>query len=152
MTKLQIISAPFPTGKSGSFVSSQRPDNPIVITYMVDPSEINTLHGEVKFKIGAEGPPGHIHGGCQAAVLDELMGSCCWANKHSVVAKKIEVEFLKMLPTQKIYQLLASIEKIDGRKIFVLGQILADGEVYAKSSGLFIILDEEKLQELKGLM
>jgi acyl-CoA thioesterase FadM len=80
------------------------------------------------------------------------MGSCCWANKHPVVAKKIEVEFLKMLPMKKTFNLYASIEKIDGRKVFVHGQILCEGEEYARSTGLFIILDEKKLAELKDLI
>lgn len=152
MTKLQAITPPFPTGKSGSFVSSSRPENPIKINYLVNPDEANTLYGDLEFRSGAEGPPGHIHGGCQAAVLDELMGSCCWANKHPVVAKKIEVEFIKMLPMSKQYKLFAKIEKIEGRKVFVTGQILADEEEYAKGSGLFIILNDSKIEELKKLV
>ncbi|MCB0348244.1 MAG: PaaI family thioesterase, partial [Bdellovibrionales bacterium] len=141
MIKLQTIEPPFPTGKIGSFVSSKRSENPIKITYMVNPEEKNTLYGEVNFLPGAEGPPGHVHGGCQAAVLDETMGSCCWANNLYVVAKKIEVEFIDMLPLTQTYKLVSSIEKIDGRKVFVTAKITIDEKDYAKSTGLFIVLD-----------
>lgn len=152
MSNLQIIKPPFPTGKVGSYVSSTRTENPIRITYLIDKEKTNVLFGEVSFLPGAEGPPGHIHGGCQAAVLDELMGSCCWANKHPVVAKKIEIEFDKMMPLQLTYKLLANIEKIEGRKVYVNAQILIDQTIYAKGSGLFIILDEQKLKDLKNLI
>lgn len=152
MTKLQIIEPPFPTGKAGSFVSSKRQENPILITYMIDPNIKNVLYGDLQFRDGAEGPPGHVHGGCQAAILDEVMGSCCWAHNYTVVARKIDVEFIKMIPIQSTYQVKAQIEKIDGRKIFVSAEILQNNQIFAKSTGIFIVLDENKIQQLKGLM
>lgn len=149
--KLRKIPPPFPTSKAGSFVSSERKDNPIQITYLVNDEEKDCLYGEVHFLTTSEGPPGHAHGGCQAAVLDEMMGSCCWANSHPVVAAKIEVEFKNMLPINSKYKTFSKIAKIEGRKVYVEAKIYDENKIYSISSGIFIMLDQAKIEELKKL-
>jgi acyl-coenzyme A thioesterase PaaI-like protein len=146
---MKQISPPFPTGKIGSFVSSTREENPIRISYWKTDSK-DTLLAKVYFEKFCEGPPGHVHGGCQAAVLDEVMGSSAWAFGHAVVAAKIEIEFLEMIPLESTYWAQGKVLKTEGKKVFLEGKIQSeDGKVYAQSSGLFIVLSEDRLTELK---
>ena len=42
-----------------------------------------------------EGPPMHSHGGLTAAILDEAMGTSCWANKISVMTREMTVKYNK---------------------------------------------------------
>jgi len=42
------------------------------------------MRGSVNFKAGVEGTPGHVHGGCMTAVMNEAMGTCCWLNGKKV--------------------------------------------------------------------
>lgn len=92
------------------------------------------------------GPPGHCHGGIIASILDDAMGK---VNKlHHVIAltREMTVEYLKPVP---LHQLL----RVEGREIEVRGtkhinaaEILnEDGEVLARSRGIFIAIDADKM-------
>jgi len=111
-------------------------------------SQKNELLAQVWFNIATAGPPGHVHGGCQAAVLDEMMGSVGWHHGHGVVAAKIEVEFLEMVPVEKQYSLIGRITSVEKRKIFIEAELFDPKKTYARSTGLFIVLTEEQKQDL----
>jgi uncharacterized protein (TIGR00369 family) len=92
------------------------------------------------------GPPGHCHGGIIASILDDAMGK---VNKlHHVVAltREMTVEYLKPVPLHKPL-------RVEGREIKKLGrthinsaEILNDkDEVLARSKGIFIAIDPEKM-------
>lgn len=107
------------------------------------------LIGKVWWGPGAQGPPGHAHGGSIAAVLDEALGSACWVAGHSVVAAELTTKFKKMLPLERIYTAEAWVESVDGRKIRPRGHIIDDaGHVYAEGRGVFITLDRDKFKTL----
>ena len=55
------------------------------------------VEGHAWFGPGCEGPPGHAHGGSQAAVLDEAMGAVAWINSHSCVAGGFQIKYEQML-------------------------------------------------------
>lgn len=102
------------------------------------------LVGKIWFGPGAQGPPGHAHGGSMAAVLDEALGSACWVAGHAVVAAELNTSFKKMLPLGEVYTAEAWIDETDGRKIYPRGHIIDDqGVVYAEATGLFIEMKPE---------
>jgi acyl-coenzyme A thioesterase PaaI-like protein len=98
------------------------------------------LLARVWFGAGAAGPPGHAHGGAQAAVLDEAMGGCAWMNGHRVLAGEIGVRFERPLPLGTDMAVSARIEAVRGRKVSVRGLIQScDGGVtYACGHGTFL--------------
>jgi len=106
------------------------------------------LVGRVWFGPGAQGPPGHAHGGSMAAVLDEALGSACWVAGHGVVAAELTTSFRELLPLGRVYTAEAWIDHVDGRKIFTKGNIHDDDTVYTEADGLFITLDPEKFRAL----
>lgn len=106
------------------------------------------LSAEVWFNVESAGPPGHVHGGCQAAVLDEMMGSTGWYHGFAVVAAKIEVEFLEMVPVRRQYSLRGKITSTENRKIYIEAELFYAEKIYARSKGLFICLTPEQLQGL----
>lgn len=115
---------------------------------LIKSDEPHELLAEVWFSRKTTGPPGHVHGGCQAAVLDEMMGATGWHHGFGVVAAKIDVEFLDMIPVEKQYQVRGKIVSQDKRKIFIEAEIFAKEKIYAKSKGLFIVLTPEQLAAL----
>ncbi|HEX7675075.1 MAG TPA: PaaI family thioesterase [Bdellovibrio sp.] len=115
---------------------------------LIKSNKHHELLAEVWFSRKSTGPPGHVHGGCQAAVLDEMMGATGWKHGFSVVAAKIEVEFLNMIPVEKQYQVRGQIVSQDKRKIFIEAEIFSKEKIYAKSKGLFIVLTPEQLTTL----
>ncbi len=96
-----------------------------------------------------QGPPGHVHGGAMAAVLDEAMGGACWMNGHRTVAAKISVSFLAMLKLESETTVEAWIESVDRRKIYLRAKMTAEaGQPIAEADGLFIVLRDETLKAL----
>ncbi len=101
------------------------------------------------FGPSTEGPPGHVHGGSLAAVLDEAMGASAWIAGHTVVALKIAVKYRKMLPLGSVTTVEAWVSSVNGRKVLTQGRVFTEaGTVYTESEGLFIHIPPEKFGEM----
>lgn len=97
------------------------------------------LYARVTFGPETEGPPGAVHGGAIAAVLDEAMGAACWLQGHPVLGARIAIDYKRLTPLGFVGEVESWIERIDGRKIFLQAQLRdGDGAVYAVSEGLFV--------------
>ncbi|MGB8833330.1 MAG: PaaI family thioesterase, partial [Candidatus Sulfotelmatobacter sp.] len=92
------------------------------------------------------GPPGHCHGGVIAAILDDAMGK---VNKlHHVVAltREMTVEYLKPVPLHKPLRVEGREVSVYGRQHINSAEILNEkDEVLARSRGIFIAIDPEKM-------
>ena len=142
----KFVAKPYPGDAEGSFVLGTDAD--VLQTVLLKSEVPNELLGCVWFGTKTAGPPGHVHGGCQAAVLDEMMGSTAWHFGNQVVAAKIEVQFMKMVPYERQYNIRGRITEISRRKVSVEAELFDDENIYAKSSGLFVILKDESLKKL----
>jgi uncharacterized protein (TIGR00369 family) len=100
------------------------------------------------FRLGKRytGPPGHCHGGIIATILDDAMGK---VNKlRSVVAltKKMTVEYLKPVPLHTLLLVEGREVAVRGRQHINMAEIFNEkGEVLARSRGVFIAVDAEKM-------
>ena len=93
-----------------------------------------------------QGPPGHAHGGIVATILDEAMGKVNKLRHVIALTKKMDVEYLKPVPLNKPLTIVGFEKSVDGRKHLNGAEIRnADGEVLAKSEGLFIAIDPAKM-------
>jgi uncharacterized protein (TIGR00369 family) len=92
------------------------------------------------------GPPGHTHGGVIACILDDAMGK---VNKlHHVVAltREMTIEYLKPVPLHKPLRVEGRELSVQGRQHINTAEILNDkNEVLARSRGIFIAIDPEKM-------
>jgi len=105
--------------------------------------------GRAWFGPHAEGPPGYVHGGAMAALLDEAMGLCCWVAGHRVLAKELTVGFRRPLPLLTTVTLECPITAVDGRAVTTSGRLLLPGgEVAAEARGTFATLPAERLARL----
>jgi acyl-coenzyme A thioesterase PaaI-like protein len=111
--------------------------------------EDGILWGRVWFGPGAEGPPGHAHGGAQAAVIDELLGGAVWVFGHRVVALNLQTDFVSFVPLLEEHVLRGAIVRKEGRKIFTEGTIEnLEGKVLARGKILFLELTEGQIAKL----
>jgi acyl-coenzyme A thioesterase PaaI-like protein len=86
-----------------------------------------------------QGPPGHAHGGCLAAVLDEAMGAAVWCAGHPVVAARLEVDFRAAVPLFAPCRVEAWVESVNGRKIWAQAEVRsASGVLATQARGLYI--------------
>lgn len=131
-------------GSGRSFVSGEPNGDRLRVRYFRRVRD-GALVGRIWFGPGAEGPPGHAHGGSMAAVLDEAMGAGAWMAGHTVLAAKLTTEFRRMLPLNTEALLEAWVHEVDGRKVKTRGRLFGPGgEVYAEGEALFIVLDPER--------
>jgi len=95
-----------------------------------------------------EGPPGHVHGGVIATLLDEAMSK---ANRQfGVVAmtRHMEVEYLKPVPLLTRLELSARHIDSAGRKHHCQAEIRdASANVLARGKALFIAVDPQTILE-----
>lgn len=94
---------------------------------------------KVWFGSQCEGPPGTVHGGAVAAVLDEAMGQAAWIGGYPSLAAHISVNFRMRVAINKVATIEAAVTKTQDRKIYVDAKLWSyDHQIMADSSGLFI--------------
>lgn len=94
------------------------------------------------FSLGAayEGPPGCVHGGLVAAVLDQVLGTA--AARRGIPGLTAYLNTTYRRPTLLGTDLVCRgrIDRVDGWKIFASGEIVdPQGEVTAEAEALFIV-------------
>ena len=93
-----------------------------------------------------EGPPGHIHGGIVAALLDEAMSKLNRPLNVLAMTRHMEIDYLRPAPLHQPLVLVGRHIRREGRKLFHHAEIQhPDGTVMARGKGLFIIVDERPL-------
>lgn len=136
MGKLPLKNNPF--RQSRSFVSSSKGSGFIRVRYGTN-AQRDRIIADVYFGKRAEGPPGRVHGGAIASVLDEAMGAAVWLSQNTGYTLKLEVEFLSPTPLCKSLQMNAWIGTIRGRKIKASASLhLSSGVEIVRAKALFI--------------
>jgi len=105
-------------------------------------------HAYCDFTLDAkyQGPPGHAHGGIIATILDEAMGKVNKLRNVVALTKKMDVEYMKPVPLHAKLRTVGWEKTVDGRKHRNIAEIRdGNGEVLARSEGLFIAIDVEKM-------
>jgi acyl-coenzyme A thioesterase PaaI-like protein len=117
---------------------------PIVIAQSGERSAIAT----VTFGSAYEGPPGSLHGGFVAATFDEVLGFVQSLGGNPGMTGTLTVKYRRPTPLHTELIIEAELVRIQGRKIFTEGRILANGTVTAEAEGLFISIDPSKMEAL----
>lgn len=92
------------------------------------------------------GPPGHCHGGIIATILDDAMGKVNKLRDVVAVTKEMTIEYLKPVPLEAPLTVEGKEVSVHGRQHINMAQILNEkGEVLARSKGVFIAIDPEKM-------
>lgn len=86
-----------------------------------------------------EGHPGYLHGGIIATLLDEAMSKAVRVLGTPSMTRKMEVEYLRPVPSGAPLRLEGRVVRSEGRKHWAEA-VIADAEetVLARSHGLFI--------------
>jgi uncharacterized protein (TIGR00369 family) len=95
-----------------------------------------------------EGPPGYVHGGIIATLLDESMSKAVRQLGVTAMTRQMEIQYLRPVPSGEEIRLVGRLLQSEGRKYWTEAKILnAKGNVLAESKGLFIaIRDREKIR------
>lgn len=134
-----------------SFVSGEPDGDRLRVRYYT--TDGGGLAAKAWFGPGAEGPPGHAHGGAMAAVLDEAMGVAGWVAGHAVVAVRLVTDFVQMLPLGTVVRVETEVRAAEGRKVPVEARLVGpEGAVHARSEGLFVTLGGASMDQLREVV
>jgi uncharacterized protein (TIGR00369 family) len=86
-----------------------------------------------------EGPTGYLHGGIIATLLDEIMSKAIRSKGIVAMTGKLEVEYLRPVPSGAPIRMEGRVSRQDGRKNWAEAKILdGKGNELARGKGLFI--------------
>lgn len=87
-----------------------------------------------------EGPPGILHGGFVAAMLDALLSTLVQAQEIRAVTVKLDVRFLRAVEIGTELHLRGTVNAVGGRKVRAAGWIHSDHDLIAEAEALFITI------------
>ncbi len=93
---------------------------------------------EVTLGAAYEGPPGHVHGGVAALVLDHVMGECASATGRPGFTGTLTLRYLAAAPLGPI-RADARPESFDGNKTVIRGTLSCGDLVCVEAEGVFVV-------------
>jgi acyl-coenzyme A thioesterase PaaI-like protein len=93
-----------------------------------------------EFHLGAayEGPHGLVHGGVAALILDHLLGHAAKSGGRPGYTAQLTLRYLRGTPLGDL-SAEAQIDRIDGRKTYVVGSLFDAEGITVEAAGLFIL-------------
>ena len=104
----------------------------------------NRITGTVKFSQAFEGPPGHVHGGWVAGVLDHLMGMTHVRTGHPGMTGGLSVRYLKPTPLNQVIEVSAQATELDDKRTEVKAEMRFGETTTATAEAIFVRVDREK--------
>lgn len=107
--------------------------------------ETGRILSRIKIPKRFEGPPGYMHGGAIATLMDEAMSKANRARGVTAMTRQMEVEYLRPVPLGVPLQLEGWLLKAEGRKHYCEAEVTdSQGRILARAKGLFLAIDLEK--------
>ena len=106
--------------------------------------EPNRITGTVTFGQAFEGPPGHVHGGWVAGVLDHLMGMTHVRTGYPGMTGGLSVRYLKPTPLNQVIQVSAEARELDDKRTEVKAAMRCGDTTTATAEAIFVRVDREK--------
>ncbi len=114
------------------------PENAIAPPLHLAGCEDGSIEGRVILGMAYQGPPGCVHGGISALLLDHTLGVANhWAGDSGMTGT-LTLRYHRPTPLFEELLVTARQESVDGRKIRTTGEISAGGEVCVSADGIFI--------------
>ena len=104
----------------------------------------NRITGTVRFSQAFEGPPGHVHGGWVAGVLDHIMGMTHVRTGHPGMTGGLSVRYLKPTPLNQVIQVSAEATELDDKRTEVKAAMSCGDITTATAEAIFVRVDREK--------
>jgi acyl-coenzyme A thioesterase PaaI-like protein len=120
------------------------------VSHFISGEDPHQLLTKTKFLPHAEGPPGHVHGGATAGLLDEVMGVLVWHHHYKSVTQSIQVHYRKAIPMRTEALILTRMMAIHERTIEVHATLFdAERVPYVTCQGIFHRLTADQLERFR---
>ncbi|HIF94236.1 MAG: PaaI family thioesterase [Myxococcales bacterium] len=122
--------------------------NPLAPPITIGRKDDRHAHATAVFGSAYEGPPGSVHGGFIAAAFDEVLGFVQSLSGNPGMTGTLTVKYRSPTPLHSPLLFEASLDRVEGRKIFTSATLEANGKLCAEAEGIFISFHKEQMEEL----
>ncbi|OBF53800.1 thioesterase [Mycobacterium sp. 852002-53434_SCH5985345] len=120
---------------SGNVVIGVR--NPIAPPLVIHRDAGGAVWTEITLGAAYEGPPGHVHGGVCALVLDHVLGATAHEPGRPAYTGTLTLRYVRGTPLGLV-RAEAWVERVEGVKTFAKGQITDSQGLTVGAEGVFI--------------
>lgn len=114
------------------------PENAIAPPLSLEGRDDGSIGGVTTLGMPYQGPPGFVHGGISALLLDHTLGVANhWAGPSGMTAELI-VRYHRPTPLFEPLSVSGRQVAVDGSKIRTTGSIVANGQTCVSADGLFV--------------
>jgi acyl-coenzyme A thioesterase PaaI-like protein len=128
-----------PDGRStafGNVVIGAR--NPVAPPLVIRNGTDGVVHTDFVLGAAYEGPPGHVHGGVCALILDHVLGATAHLPGKPAYTGILTLRYLRGTPLGQPLRAQAHVDRVDGIKTFAVGHIADTDGVTVQAEGVFI--------------
>jgi len=111
--------------------------NPVAPPLVFVPSDDGGVRADFRLGAAYEGPPGHVHGGVAALILDHALGGAASAPDKPRLTGTITMRYRRMTPLGDLH-VEAAIVRTEGVKTFATGHLADADGVTVEAEGVFI--------------
>ncbi len=104
--------------------------------------------GTVVLGAAHEGGPGLAHGGVLSLLLDHAMGQAVYVSGHSAMTVSLELRYRAPTPLGRPLTVSATVDRSEGRRVFVTGRVELAGRATVEASGVFLKLTAENVAQI----
>lgn len=124
-------------GKQTVYQGRSQAMSPVLRYEQQDPDVVG---GSVEFGRFYLGGNGAVHGGAIPLFFDEVLGRLAGGGRPRCRTAFLHVNFRNITPIERTLRFAARVDRIEGRKLYLIGELF-DGEVLvADAEGLFVTL------------
>jgi acyl-coenzyme A thioesterase PaaI-like protein len=95
-----------------------------------------------------EGPAGMVHGGIIASLFDQFLSIANIDNGFGAFTGTLTVRYLAPCPLETPLEFHCRTDRVEGRKVFAVGELLAAGAPVAEASGTFVEPSADRRAEI----
>lgn len=110
--------------------------NPIAPPLVIE-NDDGRVHTDFELGAAYEGPPGHVHGGVSALVLDHILGEVAANSASPRFTGTITLRYLRPTRLGRLHA-EATITRTEGIKSYATGHLADDEGVTVQAEGVFI--------------
>lgn len=100
--------------------------------------------GRATFSNPYEGPPGYVHGAMVAGVLDQVLAFANLASGHYGFTATLTIRYHRPTPLFREIRFEARFDRVEGKRIYTVGQVFDGAVLTAEAEGLFVAIDTER--------
>lgn len=105
----------------------------------------DSARGEVVIGPVFQGGPGLVHGGVLALLIDHAMGCVAARPERPAMTASLTMTYRKPTPLGVPLTVSVRLDRVEGRKLHLSAEIVADGQVTAVAEAVFLVLTAENL-------